>query len=376
MGTGVSLRLAHFSEMSAKLHIQPESVRFTFAVKPTHNSMIEINLHEVIDEKSNAWIYDWLGMDAPFSLETLQAVLSDNRDNDDAIRLNIHCDGGNVMEGLAIYDALRTSGRNIFCNVEGKCHSMAITLLLAAPKGQRSAQPNSQFLIHEVSGGVSGNTTAVERYAEEMRDLQDRILDIYADRTGWDRKELSDIMSEEKFRDAQFMLDHGFISSINAYNTNSNNMGLLNELKNLISKAEKEVDEQNAAQNADQQSELAEKLAEAEKNLSEANGTITNLNAERETMQNSITEKDARIAELEGQLAEANAKCEASAATISDMTEQMNAKDTEIADLKKQVGSSFQPAERESAASSEHKSAQASREEEKEAIREALRKKK
>ena len=181
--------------------------------------MLEIKLHEVIDKESNAWIYEWFGMDHPFTLETLQNLLNENPDEKD-IKLQIHCDGGLVSEGLALYDCLRTSGRNIYCNVEGDCHSMAIVLLLAAPKSQRTANPNASFLIHEVQGGVSGSTTAVEKYAEEMRELQERIIDIYADRTGYNRDDLAAAMAEEKVRDSKYMLEHGFIGAINEYNTN------------------------------------------------------------------------------------------------------------------------------------------------------------
>ena len=240
--------------------------------------MLEIKLHEVIDAESQAWIYEWFGMPHPFTLETLQQLLEDNPEEKD-IKLNIHCDGGSVHEGLALYDCLRTSGRNIYCNVEGGCHSMAIVLLLAAPKNQRTANPNSQFLIHEVQGGVSGNTTAVERYAEEMRDLQERILDIYADRTGHDRAELAEAMAEEKMRDAQYMLEHGFLGAINEYNTNQigKKMNLLDELKNLFARAEKEGVEQNAAP---QQNEA----------LTEMQSQLDSLTAERDQLQNRVTE--------------------------------------------------------------------------------------
>lgn len=335
--------------------------------------MIEINLHEVIDESSNDWLYEWMGMNRPFSLEVLQEILAENNGNREAIRLNIHCDGGNVMEGLAIYDALRTSGRNIYTNVEGKCHSMAIVMLLAAPKGQRSAQPNSQFLIHEVSGGVQGNTTAVERYAEEMRELQDRILDIYEDRTGYDRAELEEIMKEEKFRDAEFMLSHGFISSINQYNTNqSTKMNLLESLRNLLNTAEKEQEQSNGAPVVDEQTKLAERLAETEKNLASANDALTAMKAENEGLKNAVTEKDARIAELEGQLAEAGGRNEADQTAIADLNARIAEKDAEIADLKTQVKSDYQPEERKNVPSSDGKDLKMSREEEKAAVREAL----
>lgn len=339
--------------------------------------MIEINLHEVIDESSNDWLYEWMGMNRPFSLEVLQEILAENSGNREAIRLNIHCDGGNVMEGLAIYDALRTSGRNIYTNVEGKCHSMAIVMLLAAPKGQRSAQPNSQFLIHEVSGGVQGNTTAVERYAEEMRELQDRILDIYEDRTGYDRAELEEIMKEEKFRDAEFMLSHGFISSINQYNTNQSTkkMNLLESLRNLLNTAEKEQ-EQSGAPETDEQAKLAEKLAEIEQNLASANDALTAAKAENDGLKNAVSEKDTRIAELEGQLAETNGKSEADQTAIADLNARIAEKDAEIADLKTQVKSGYQPEERKNMPSSDRKDVKMSREEEKAAVREALKRQK
>lgn len=329
--------------------------------------MVEIKLHEVIDSESNAWIYDWMGMNRPFTLETLQEVLEQNPNQ--GIKLNIHCDGGNVEEGLAIYDALRTSGRKIRCNVEGKCHSMAIVLLLAAPKEDRTANPNAQFLIHEVSGGVAGNVSSMEKYVEEARDLQNRILDIYADRTGYDRAELEQIMKEEKMRDSAFMLEHGFIGSINAYNTNSHkNMNLIESIKNLLKTAEQEGVEQNAAPavNEEKVTELNNKIAEQEAKLNEANEQIAVLNAKVEEHTNTIAERDARIAELEGEIANINAEREQMQNTIAE-------REQEITDLKSQIGSNYKPEERNAAPSSqEEPKPQTSREEQKNAIREAM----
>ena len=161
---------------------------------------------------------------------------------------------------------------------------MAIVLLLAAPKNQRTANPNAQFLIHEVQGGVSGSTTAVERYAEEMRDLQERILDIFADRTGADRAELSAAMQEDKMRDSKYMLEHGFIGAINEYNTNQigNKTNLLDELKTLFARAAK-AGVQNAAPSEDPNA-LRHQLA-----------TLT---AERDQFQNPATETETAHTQL------------------------------------------------------------------------------
>lgn len=324
--------------------------------------MLEIKLHEVIDAESSAWIYEWFGMAHPFTLETLQRYLEENPDEKD-IKLQIHCDGGNVLEGLAIYDCLRTSGRNIFCNVEGSCHSMAIVLLLSAPKAQRTANPNAQFLIHEVQGGVSGSTTAVERYAEEMRDLQNRILDIYADRTGAERSVLENAMKEEKMRDANYMLEQGFIGAINEYNTNAKTMNIFDKLKNLISQAE--IEEQ-GAQNANEPAEPNNALAEQVSALTAERDT---LNAEREQMQS-------RIAELENARNEQAEQVNALTEQVNTLTAERDAlnntiaeRDAEITDLKGQIQSNgVAPTRQQSPNGGEEQSAEV----QKQAIRDAL----
>lgn len=181
--------------------------------------MIKIRLYNPIANKDNAWWYSWDGESGVFSLDYVQRVFKENPDEKD-FQFNIHCLGGEVEEGLAIYDFLRTSGRNIFMNIEGGCHSMAVTLLLAAPAENRSANPNAVALIHEVQGGVWGATSDVQATASDMKMLQDQILDIYADRTGTDRAVLEAIMKEQKEHNAKELLQLGFISKINSYNTN------------------------------------------------------------------------------------------------------------------------------------------------------------
>lgn len=310
--------------------------------------MLEIKLHEVIDAESQAWIYEWFGMPHPFTLETLQQLLEDNPDEHD-IKLNIHCDGGSVHEGLALYDCLRTSGRNIYCNVEGGCHSMAIVLLLAAPKNQRTANPNSQFLIHELQGGVEGSTTAVERYAEEMRDLQERILDIYADRTGYDRAELAEAMAEEKMRDADYMLAHGFIGAINQYNTNKNGnkMNLFESLKNLLTKAEAEgLGEQNAAPANDELTQLRENIATLEAERNEARQQVETLTAERDAQMNRAVEAENKVTDLTEQVNALNEQKDNLTNEVATLNEQVKAKDEEIHNLKEQLGSNFVPQQR------------------------------
>lgn len=206
--------------------------------------MIDIKLHTPIDgDDANKIAASW-GVEEPvvFSLETLNKIFEENPDEKD-FRFNIHCDGGSIYEGLAIYDKIRTSGKNIYCNIEGGCHSMAIVLLLAAPKENRTANANARALIHEVQVPVDSyfvSTTELESLTEQAKMEQDAILDIYAERTGTDRAVLENLMKEERVRTASELLQYGFISKINSYNTNKKNSKMGKDTKkNLVNQIDK-----------------------------------------------------------------------------------------------------------------------------------------
>lgn len=115
---------------------------------------------------------------------------------------------------------------------------MAITLLLAAPKENRSANPNCRALIHKVRTSMcdcGATADELERIAEDIRREENAILDIYADRTGTDRAILESLMKEEKVRTANELLQYGFISKINSYNTNSKTNRKMSEIQEATS---------------------------------------------------------------------------------------------------------------------------------------------
>ena len=203
--------------------------------------MVEIKLHlPISSEDDNRWMAMWgANQDAVFSLDTFQKILEDNPSEND-FKFNIHCDGGSVSEGLAIYDAIRTSGKNINCNIEGVCHSMAICILLAAPKENRTANRNCRALIHKVIMPVAqyANVDDLKRMTEELEREQTAILNIYAERTGIDFETLENLMKEEKVRTADELMNYGFISKINNYNTNLKKDLFINEKKEKMNKKE------------------------------------------------------------------------------------------------------------------------------------------
>lgn len=195
--------------------------------------MIKLEVNNDIANKNDDFMLFFEGESSVFSLDSVKKAIEDNPEEKD-IKLNIHCRGGQVSEGLAIYDYLRNSGLNIFCNIEGECHSMATILLLSAPKENRTANKNCSSLIHLVRGGVCDYMTAEEfkSISEDIESDEGKILDIYADRTDLSREELKEIMSEEKTRTAEELLKWGFINKINTPNTNLKSNSIINNQSN------------------------------------------------------------------------------------------------------------------------------------------------
>ncbi len=188
----------------------------------------------IIGEADRAWMALW-GQDSQvFTVENVRQALTDNP-NEKEVTLNLDCDGGSVAEGFKIYDELRMSGRTIYANIAGSCHSMAIIILLAAPAENRSGNKNIRALVHPVSQALHGALTAVEceKLQAELKAEEDAILDIYEERTEQPRDILAELMANSTMCDADTLLKYNFISKINSYNTNQ----FFNRMTNPIKSA-------------------------------------------------------------------------------------------------------------------------------------------
>lgn len=188
--------------------------------------MITIDIKGDIARPEAGGILQMMGFeDTTCSVESIRNALAAAPDDPD-VQINIDSYGGMVDEGLAIYDVLRTSGKNLHTNIIGACHSMAVCILLAAPLENRSANPNARALIHKVyaPGGANMTAESAMALAQLITQSEDAILDIYEARTGQPREVLEGLMDAEEVQDASALLKYGFISKINSYNTNRKTM--------------------------------------------------------------------------------------------------------------------------------------------------------
>ena len=110
-------------------------------------------------------------------------------DDDPDIDIRLHCDGGQVFEGWAMYDRIRATGKNISVTVEGNAASMATVIMMAAPKERRYAYESAQICVHNpwmCSWWLPDQLNAddLQGYADKLRSQQQKMVDLYVDRCG------------------------------------------------------------------------------------------------------------------------------------------------------------------------------------------------
>lgn len=158
----------------------------------------------------------WLSGDDCVSFSDIQAFLDYNTD-DPKIDVELHSCGGSCIEGYAIYDALRVSGKEISCTVVGTCASMATVILLAAPKERRMMYPNARLLIHNPHfQSLEGEITIgkMEDALEQLKAEKERMMGIYLERTGATREELEAQMATDAWFGSDRAIELGFVGSV------------------------------------------------------------------------------------------------------------------------------------------------------------------
>ena len=140
---------------------------------------------------------------------------------DEDIDIRLHCDGGSVTEGWAIYDRLRATGKRITATVEGNCASMATVVLMAAPKERRRAYQSAHICVHNPwmcpwALGEAVTADDLQKYANDLRAEQSKMVDLYVERCGCDREEIQSLMDEDRYIDTERALELGIIGEIAA----------------------------------------------------------------------------------------------------------------------------------------------------------------
>jgi ATP-dependent Clp protease protease subunit len=130
------------------------------------------------------------------------------------INIYINSPGGSVTAGLAIYDTMQYVTCDVATYCVGVAASMGAILLTAGTKGKRYALPNSDIMIHQVSGGAQGTASDVERTVEYMYKLKKRLISILAHHTGKTSEQIQSDSDRDYWITAQQAKDYGLVDEV------------------------------------------------------------------------------------------------------------------------------------------------------------------
>jgi len=148
------------------------------------------------------------------SIVSAQLLFLESQAPDKDIFMYINSPGGLVTAGLAMYDTMQFIKCDISTLVIGQACSAGSLLAMAGTKGKRYALKNSRIMIHQPSGGASGQATDILIHAEEITKIKKKLNQMYADHTGQPIEKINDAMERDKFMSPEEALEFGLIDKI------------------------------------------------------------------------------------------------------------------------------------------------------------------
>lgn len=123
-------------------------------------------------------------IDMKIAGDVVAQMLALNESGSEPIRLVINSPGGHVESADSIHDMMRFVRCPVLVLGTGWVASAGVHIFLGAPRERRFCLPNTRFMIHQPSGGMSGKGSDVEIEATEILKMRDRLNDIIATETG------------------------------------------------------------------------------------------------------------------------------------------------------------------------------------------------
>lgn len=143
-----------------------------------------------------------------------QLLYLQREDPEKDISVYIHCPGGIISAGLAIYDTMQLSSCDISTICVGLAASMGTLLLCAGAKGKRYALPNSTIHLHQAVGGAQGQAADIEIAAREIMRMQETIRNIIAKHTGQPIEKIAHDTDRDFYLNPKQAMEYGLIDEI------------------------------------------------------------------------------------------------------------------------------------------------------------------
>jgi ATP-dependent Clp protease protease subunit len=148
------------------------------------------------------------------NLVTAQLLFLEAEDPEKDVYLYINSPGGLITAGMAIYDTMQFVRPDVSTICIGQAASMAALVLAAGAPGKRFTLPNTRILIHQPSGGFSGQATDIDIQAREILRMREITNQILSKHTGQSVEKISRDVERDFIMNAQQAKEYGLVDEI------------------------------------------------------------------------------------------------------------------------------------------------------------------
>ncbi|MDY5107588.1 MAG: Clp protease ClpP [Actinobacillus minor] len=170
-----------------------------FTIKAAKNDTAEISIYDEI----GFW-----GVTAQQFAKDLKAL----GNNLKQINLHIHSPGGDVFDGIAIYNLLKNHPANKTVYIDGLAASMASVIAMA---GNEIIMPeNAMMMIHKPWGIQGGDADDMRKYADLLDKVESTLIMAYTAKTGKSETDLAEMLKEETWLTGKECIEQGFADKL------------------------------------------------------------------------------------------------------------------------------------------------------------------
>lgn len=143
-----------------------------------------------------------------------QLLFLESVDDEKDIFIYINSPGGIITAMLAVYDTMNYIKNDVSTICIGQACSAASFLLAAGTKGKRLALPNARIMLHQPSGGASGQVTDIEIHVDELISIKKKLNKLYSKLTGQTVRKIAKDLERDFFMSAEEACKYGIIDKI------------------------------------------------------------------------------------------------------------------------------------------------------------------
>ena len=119
-----------------------------------------------------------------------------------------------MTDGMAIYDTMNFLQCDIVTYCVGQAASMATLLLAAGTKGKRYALPNSRVMMHQPTGGATGQTSDISIAAKEILRWRAQMNELLANHTNKTAAEIASDSDRDFYLTAKDAMEYGIVDKV------------------------------------------------------------------------------------------------------------------------------------------------------------------